>query len=488
MTQISKWHPGRILRPIKAARARGTNFYMVGLIALSAVFWLLRVGYWNTHTEEPFSDLLGYVMTADNIAGKFYFGVEPARPVYYTPITPLAIAIAKLISPENYLWWFRYLMQLLTFAGAVALVRELALMTRSRWLGLAFLFVLAISRSSIFWSLKPATETVCEALLYLSAALALATARKRSLGLALLCGVVCLALGLNRPNFIVGAMIVSLAFIIREDREMKRPESVGLRKRSWWKVNPAFKLDYRGLALMVVFLIGFFGSWSIWIGRNLINYGMFIPTSSSGLITAHWDYGGGPIRIGRYTALKLADGSEYKEFGINKLIIAADSIPGEKERVAWLGLLTKAWYAENLVDLPRVILWRLKHYITTRGASGLTKVSREEIFEAQTRGYNNSFGSAAWLNLILLDKTPTVCLLGLLGLVIIMWTAPTASPIFLGLALMPWLSGALVLGYERTVESLIPMTIWLALFGVAKTILRIQSLEQFAKPRSGVSK
>lgn len=444
---------------------RNLNLYAASLVVISVVFWALRIAYWSTHVEEPFADLLGYVQTADNIVDGFYFGFGPDRPVYYTPVTPLAIALAKLIGHEGYIWIFRYMIQAASFAGALALVRELAWATGARWAGLTLLFILAISRPSIFWSLKPATETVCEALLYCCAALALATVRRRSLSLAVATGIACLALGLNRPNFLPGALIVVLALLC-----------VGVSKREGRRLSlPRF--ERRAVALAVAFALAFFATWSIWIGRNLVNYGMFVPTSTSGLVTMMWDYGGSPVRIGRYTSLRLADGSEYSNFGLNETIANSNNIAGEKARAEWLQMFNSAWFRANLPDLPRLFLWRLKNYVAFNGASGLTRVSREQLFEAPTAGYNYPFQPAAWLNMLLLDKTPTICLLGLVGLIILMWRAPALSPIFFGLALAPWLCGALVLGYERTVESLITFTIWLAFYGVAKTAFFLQRLD-----------
>ena len=222
----------------------------------------------------------------------------------------------------------------------------------------------------------------------------------------------------------------------------------------------------RALLMAGVFALCFFGMWSLWIGRNLINYGVFMPTSSSGAQSAIWEYGGSPVKIGRYNSLTLPDGSEFSTFG--KVMEEANRYPRDYEGAQRLFMIARAWYAANWMDLPRVFLWRLKHIVATRGANGLTTVSRESLFLAPTPGFNNPYTTTAWLDLILLDKTPFICFIALFGLGLFIWTFPIPGLVFAGLALAPWLGSAAVIGYERTVEALIAMTIWFAFFGLAE--------------------
>src|SRR5205085_2727661 len=174
------------------------------LFVCSVLFWFLRLAYWRTTHEAPFSDMMAYVMTADNIVRHFFFGVDEGRPTYLTPVTPAIIALAKLIAPISFEDAFRVLVQTVTFVAALGVVLEIALLTGKRWLGASFLLIVAICRPSIFWSLKLSTEPVCEAFLYATAAMALATLRTRSWRWAALCGFLALCLGLNRPGFLLG--------------------------------------------------------------------------------------------------------------------------------------------------------------------------------------------------------------------------------------------------------------------------------------------
>jgi hypothetical protein len=141
-------------------------------------------------------------------------------------------------------------------------------------------------------------------------------------------------------------------------------------------------------------------------------------------------------------------------------------------------MIARAWYAANWMDLPRVFLWRLKNIIAFNGASGLTKVSRDHLFLSLTPGYNNPYAPISWLDVILLDKSPLICFLGLLGLAFFAWSFPAQGLVMTSLAVAPWFMAALVIGYERTVESLIAITIWFALFGLTEIFSRFRPLEQ----------
>src|SRR4051812_28251743 len=189
--QLSRFHAS-------AGRHARLIWSMYGaLFVCSMLFWSLRLAYWKTTQEAPFSDIMAYVMTADNIVRHFFFGVDEGRPTYLTPVTPAIIALAKLIAPISFEDAFRVLVQTVTFVAALGVVREVALLTGKKWLGPSFLLIVAICRPSIFWSLKLSTEPVCEAFLYATAAMALATLRTRSWYWGAACGFLALCLGLN---------------------------------------------------------------------------------------------------------------------------------------------------------------------------------------------------------------------------------------------------------------------------------------------------
>jgi hypothetical protein len=158
-------------------------------------------------------------------------------------------------------------------------------------------------------------------------------------------------------------------------------------------------------------------------------------------------------------------------------------LPTDFEQAHRLRMVAGAWYLANWRELPWVFGWRLKNYVENRGASGLTKVSREELFTSPSGNLNSPFSRTSWLNLLLLDKTPTVCFLALGGLMIFAWKFRTPGLVLVGVALVPWLVGATIIGYERVVESSIGLTIWLALFGLAHAVSWLDGYEAARRPR-----
>lgn len=454
-------------RPAWSERVRSVKLTSIVFVALCAAFWVLRIFYWKTNAETPFSDMADYVAVADNIIGSFTFG-HPLDPTFETPVTPSLIAISKLISAVDFHSVFQFLTQLLAFIGALALAREIRLLTGQTFLALALLGIVAICRPSIFWSLKISTEPVCEALLYVASAITLATLRTQRLSLSLTAGMCCLLLGLNRPNYLPGIALVFVAIFLRA-RAVQSPDTDQSKS---WRSRRIFGLTLgaRQMALPAVFLCGFLGLWSPWIARNFIYHGVFLPTSSSGYLALVWDQGGAPIRIGRYKSLKLADGSEFSNFGTANLFEAWKKLPTPVERTRFTQMLSSAWLAANWPDLPRLTLWRLRHMIMNRGADGLTKLSREELFLSSGPGVQFPYLDAGWINVLLLDKTPTVCLLSLVGLIFLLIRFPCAGLALTGLLFVPWIAAAAVIANARSVESLIAFHIWLAFFGISSFV------------------
>jgi hypothetical protein len=429
-------------------------------VLLCAVFWALRIYYWKTNTEAPFSDMADYVEVADNIVGSFTFGLARA-PTYLTPVTPSLIAFSKLISPAHVQSVFQFFTQLLAFIGVLALAREIRFLTRQTFLSLALLGIVAICRPSIFWSLKISTEPVCEAFLYLSAALTLATLRTERFSVALVAGMSCLLLGLNRPNYMPGIALVFGAIILRARR-------IGLwgglwREAKGSKTSPA---GMRQFAVPLGFVCGFLGLWSPWVARNYFRYGEFMPMSSSGYLGMVWEEGGAPLRAGRYQSLKLADGSEFSNFGLNHVLEQWQKQPTPAERTRFTQMLSSAWLAANWRDIPSVMLWRLRQILTNRSADGLTRLSREELFPSSSTPGHLAYWDTGWLNVFLLDKTPSVCLLSVFGIIFLLVRFPYVGLSFTGLLVIPWFGAAAVIANSRYVESQIALDLWLAFFGV----------------------
>jgi hypothetical protein len=403
-----------------------------------------------------------YIETADNIIRSLTFG-HPRNPTTLTPITPTMIAIAKLISPTQFHSVFQFLTQALVFLGMLALAREIRFLTGSAFLALGFCAIVTICRPSIFWSLKISTESVGEALLYISSALVLATLRTRRAYLAFASGLSCFLLGLNRPNYFPGVALVFAAIVI-----CSLPTKPSVAEPSAAQRGPRIlaRLGGRRILLPGLFLCAFLGLWSIWITRNYRSQGVFLPTSASGYLTMVWDYGGAPIRPGRYQSLKLADGSEFSEFGIGHIIEAWEKLPDPTQRTRFLQMLASAWFAANWMDLPRATFLRLQYMALNRGASGLTTLSREKLYQSQDTDRRFPYVDPEWINFFLLDKTPAVCLLSVVGLALLLIRYPCPGLALAGLVLVPWFAVAIIVASSRAVETLIAFDLWLAFFGI----------------------
>lgn len=429
-----------------------------------ALFWGLRLYYWSHNVEAPFSDMADYVEAADNIRRSFTFGL-PQHPTFLTPVTPSLIAITKLVSAAHFHAVFQFVTQLLVFVGVLALAREIRLLTGHAFLAFTLCGIVAMCRPSIFWSFKVATEPVCEGLLYLTSALVLATLRTQRCSLSFAAGACCLLLGLNRPNYLPGISLVFVAILVRTGAgRLPRPDRADS-GRGQRLFGPTSRV--RRVALPAMFLCGVLALWWPWIARNYVNYGVFLPTASSGYLALVSEQGAGPLRAGRYRSLTLADGSEFSNFGIMNVIQAWKSLPTPAERLRFLRMLASAWLAENWTDIPRAMVWRLRHMLSSRSADGLTKLSREELFQSRRTGVQSPVLDAAWINVLLLDKTPTVVLLSLVGLTYLLVRFPCVGLAFTGLLFVPWLGAAAVIALSRSVESLVAFDTWLAFFAVA---------------------
>lgn len=440
----------------------------------TVLFWSLRIKYWSVTHEAPFSDIADYVAVGQNIAHHFFFGENEAQVAYFTPVTPSFIAVSMILGGAHFETVFRIIVQSVAFAGSLVLAYEILKLTGRGWLAAAWLLLLALSKPSIFWSLKLGTEAVSEALLISSIGLVLRAIRTGSLVGAGFAGAVCLLLALNRPQFMPAILIAGVfwgcASVSSRGKKPLMPtpsRPVRMRLR-----DPARLLQAACFGLGVAL------AWSPWIVRNYVNYGAFVPTGTSGNESIIWEYGGAPIKITRYRELRLPDGSSLAEFGLDKIRERLASVPNDVARAPKIREYAIAWIMANIRDIPRLTLWHLKQLISERGANGLTKVSRTELFSSPTPGYSDPMTKVAWLNLFLIDKTPWICLLAFAGALILAMRYGLPGAMIICIWVIPWLSTALVIGYERAVESMISFGLWLALYAVVAVTLFLSRRSQ----------
>jgi hypothetical protein len=459
----------------KRTESCDTLYWPAAAILFAACFWTLRYRYWSITLEEPFSDMADYINVGRQIHDHFFFAVSEQLYAYYTPITPSLLAISMALGEGRFIAVFRVLIQLITFTGTLLLAYEIAALTGRKWLGAALLFVVAFSRPSIFWSLKPSTETASEAFLLLSIGLCLCAYRTRSCWMAGACGVTCMLLALNRPQFLPAALFLGFLFLLSAFF-LRRPPSTPFTNATD-AAPPAVPRPQGGFPFAVrewrrfiqalCFGVGLVLVWAPWLARNYLHYHAIIPTSTSGMDSIIFDYAGAPIHAGRYTELPYGDNQVLRVFDYNKIRESFYPRMNDFEVFKAEGQIAVAWLKANVRDFPRLVLWRLKTLIAERGASGLSHVSREVLFPVNVSGWNYSFTQKSWLDLVLVDKSPWIVLLGFAGAIIFALRYGMPGCMLASLAVLPWLGVALVFSYERAVEPMTAITAWLALYCLA---------------------
>ncbi|UGV25856.1 hypothetical protein E0H22_09250 [Rhodopseudomonas boonkerdii] len=428
---------------------------LLTLLALAAMFWGTRILYWLQISEAPFSDLLDYVNVARNIYTHFFWGENPSLSTYYAPTTPAFIALSLVIGGEaGFEWVFRFLIQCLAFASLLLLCIEIFLLTRNQHHAYALLIVVALCRPSIFWSYKLGTETVSEALLWLTMAAGLRAIRTKGWQAAMFAGSAGLALGLGRPQFLPAVLLMGLTIVLCAsfNGRIASPRIAGLLPRTALRQGFAF-----AVGVLIV--------WSPWLVRNHRITHNIVAVGTSGTDSLLWEAGGGPIGRQTYTSLALSDGTVITEFGLPALRQWVAHLPTDYERKQRLQLVVDAWLRANWKEFPELVTKRLLLFASQRGPSALTTVSRERLFGEADR--------PAWarmtraLNVILFDKSTATSWIALAGAAIAALTLGGAGWVLATMAIVPAIVAACVIGIERSVEPLIPLQLWLAFFAMA---------------------
>ena len=454
------------LRAAAGGLVRSRTFWLgLNCLCFVALYWGLRITYWRGTVEAPFSDMGAYVQVADNIVAHCFWGVNEQIRSYFAPVTPTVIAVAKLISAEHYHGVYQAIVGALNFAAVILLGREIAKFAGRTALGWLFCYLVALAKPSIFWSLKLSTEGLAEALIHLSIALALMSMRRQSRILCFVSGLAFLVLSLNRQQFFAGAPFMVLFFAVGPEPRA----TLGVIREVFGRRTP---LQTRVAGLLrsqvfaALFLAGVLTAWLPWLVRGYVSYGAILPASTSGAGAILWEYNGVPVRVGKYERVEGPHGVIFTARGMEHRKLPND-FANDYEYQEYTRPLSAFWLRMNRRELPFLFLMRLKHLMAVPGASGLTKVSRDQLFEADYTGFNTPYTRASWLNVILLDKSAVACLLALGGLVVLArrrWH--TALP-FAAMALCPWAAVVATVGYERAIEPMIPLLLWLAAYALA---------------------
>jgi hypothetical protein len=289
----------------------------------------------------------------------------------------------------------------------------------------ALLIIVALSKPSIFWSLKLAREGFQEALTYWTVAAALAAFRKDRPMVYLVLGLVVAVNFLNRPNALPIVPVIALLLVGIHIWNRRSADDDPHTRR--------FSLGHK----LGAFLLGILALWGPWIARSIAIYGEPVLLSTQGPYAVLWELG--EIRV------RLRDGREIVTH-VNRLQAEAGQFPNDLAASKYANEIAQAWISEHRSELPSLMFARIGGSIGNRDVH-LTKVPRDVIF------------GPPW-DSFLLDKGRATTYAGALGLLVLPGLYGWRLLILPAAALIPWLTAAALIGYARWLEPAIPLILF----------------------------
>jgi hypothetical protein len=414
---------------MKLQKVSFAHFVIFGITIF--LFWGLRVLYWSTTTELPFSDMANFDSTARGVATSWNYDWSPFWRTYTTPTLVTVRAIQIVLFGDGMFAWQMF-QAVITFVSAVWLCYELLRATKAKWLALAFLITVSISKSSIFWSLKLSREGLQEAFIYAQIAGFLFAYQKRSLFSFFVLGLITSAAFLNRGNaiFIVPFLVLMIFIMFACNRQAF--------------INLFF-------SAIGTFFLGVLMLWSPWVMRSLIIYGEPVFLSTQGPYSFLWELG--------MVSVKLDDGTQIDTDVAGLQKNAMVDFPNDLAASKYADSIFRAWLKENWRDFHELVLFRIHSTVLDRQID-LTKVDRDRLF-------HNSLE-----NHLLLDKNVFLVYAGAVGVFLLpflyrQWALTCISFI----TLVPWLSGAVWISDGRMLEPSLPILlfsniVWVVLLGM----------------------
>ena len=422
--------------PAASSKTAADFAFWTACLCTVALFWLTRLTYWASTSERLFSDMLDFDLIARRVLHNFCYDFNPFFKSYTTPTIPsLRAAQIMLFGDTINAWqWFQ---TMLLFIGLVWLAWEVCRASGSRWLALILVLVVALSRPSIFWSLKLAREGLGEGFAYLAMAAGMAVLRTWSRPVGFLAGFIfCSAMHIR------GTFILALPFVLLI---LLWPATVRIRPA------PNFR---RRAAICIAFCAGLAVIWLPWAARSYRLYRHPVLLTTMAPYVFFWDLG--------VSKVTLPDGStiEVSAQGLQKE--APTRFENDYQASQYAAQLMKAYLRQNAAEVPQLFARRILNTIYDPDVH-LTTVSRSDIFP-EARWDEN-----------LVDKTPGAILFGVVGLFAAAFALSGRLMLLPILSVIPWLNAAIMIGYARMLESFIPVIIFgnLLLAAVVWKSLRI---------------
>lgn len=380
-------------------------FILVGFF-----YFTIRLIYWFQTKEDPFSDTADYVRIAVGIiergdfshSANFWYSYKP-------PSMPLILALYFKIRGSYALDFWPFFQTIFNFFALVYLVKQISRILPNPTLSLSILAVFALSTSSVFWSLKPATEYCSETVLIFLCAFVIDAYQRTTVWQYWLLGFFAMGAVLLKPQFMPILLILPCAQFLY---------------RGPWR---------RNLIKVLLLGAGIFTAWLPWGVRTYQIYGTPILTSTQGPYTFLWDLG----------KVEYADNEgKIVTTDINELQTQApQKFRNDFEAMSYANKVAKYWLHGHYLEYIKIIPERVVNTMID-GFEGLTKVPRNELFPP-------------WADWILLDKFLVLIVGGVFGLISILFYQPKLW----SLCLMPisfWLMGIAFLGYPRVLDPALP--------------------------------
>jgi hypothetical protein len=385
-----------------------------------AAYWALRLAYWRSINEEPFSDMADYLAIAERFRCCWSLSHSDFWVSYMKPTLPALGGLLFSATQGINLDVWRLSLALVTFASLLWLAREIYLSTSSHIYAIGLLFCVSLSKSSIFWSYKFATEGLGEALVYIVCATLLSVRRSEDSALwSFLLGLSATLALYNRPNLApVMPLLVALSSI-------------------------RVSLPRRIMSLRLRNLVGFtFGCSTLilpWVVRSYALYGAVLLSPTQGPYSFLWELGA--VSVKSPTSVNtLRTAQQLQEE-------APQMFRNDYEAAAYAKSIVRSWLSENWkTQYPLLIRNRLFSTIENREIA-LSRVPRTKLL-------------AEPLEFILLDKSPLLFLLGSLGLLCLALKYGGALYIMPTMALLPWLFGICFMGDPRMLEPSLPLILF----------------------------
>lgn len=386
----------------------------IGIFLFSSLlFWGLRLFYWSQNYEKPFSDIADYVRIGMSVYQNWDFTFSPPFWLSYKPpVMPLIIALYFFLRGSFDLDLWPLFQTIIVYLSLLWLVYEVQIVTK-RWnFSLFLLLVTALSKGSIFWSFKAATESLSEGFLYLLCAIFLASQRKVSFYVPLV--FICVAAFLLKPQFM---MAISLTFILYSYLEYKR-----------------FLFTSNYFKRMSVFLLIGFLLWLPWGIRTYQLYGHPVLTSTQGPYSFFWELGNFEYRD---------ENGTVKQTHINEIQREAPKVfINDYEAMVYWNKVAQQWIRNNIKSYFLLINNRIQNSVKDK-QEYLSTLDRNQL-------YNNV------LDQILISKTNFNVIMSIIGLVMLVLTWPQLLPLLL-FPLSFWIMGCLFLGYARILDPCLPL-------------------------------